>query len=128
MVEAKHSLSRTKPRDYRPMLWSLAQLYAKEEAKDRIRASGKRITDYWPRDLAVMATEILMAEPERFIGRAQDIITKEIEEDQRPLRPVARQIAQEISEGNQSSPGSQPGLFSLPRCPVGAQRSLPDWD
>jgi hypothetical protein len=41
MVEATRSLSRTKPRDYRPELYALARYYAKEAAKDRIRAQSK---------------------------------------------------------------------------------------
>ena len=83
MVEAKRSLSRTKPRDYRPQLYALAKYYAKERAKHRIRASGKRVTNYWPGDIAVMGMQLLMEEPDRFIGRARDVLAKEIEEDQR---------------------------------------------
>jgi hypothetical protein len=90
MVEAKRSLSRTKPRDYRPQLYALAKYYAKEEAKHRIRAEGKRITDYWPRDIAVMATELLMLEPDRFITRARDVIAKEVEAEQAKERLKAQ--------------------------------------
>jgi hypothetical protein len=48
------------------------------------------VTDYWPRDIAVMARELLMAEPDRFIGRARDIIAKEIEAEQAKERLKAQ--------------------------------------
>jgi hypothetical protein len=58
MVEAKRSLSRTKPRDYRPILYALARYYAREAAKDQIRARGEKISAYLPKDATVMAMQL----------------------------------------------------------------------
>ena len=41
---ANPSLSRTKPRDYRPALLSLARHYAKQEANDQIRPKGYKLS------------------------------------------------------------------------------------
>jgi hypothetical protein len=71
---ATRSLSRTKPRDYRPQLLALARYYAREEAKARIRAAGRKISHYLPKDIAVMANALLLQEPEPFITKARDLI------------------------------------------------------
>jgi hypothetical protein len=64
------------------MLYALARYYAREAAKDQIRARGERISAYLPRDVTVMAMQLLMEDPDRFFHRARDIIAKEIEEEQ----------------------------------------------
>jgi hypothetical protein len=69
MVEAKRSLSRTKPRDYTRQLYALARYYAREAAKDRIRHAGKRISDYLPREITAMAEELVEQELQ-FMARA----------------------------------------------------------
>jgi hypothetical protein len=76
-------ISRTKPRDYRPALYSLARYYAKEEAKARIRAAGRKISHYFPKDITVMANQLLLAEPEPFIARARETIAGWIAKEQR---------------------------------------------
>jgi len=71
---AAHSLSRTKPKDYRPALLSLARYYAKEEARRRIRARGEKLSHYLPKDITRMSFAILEEEPERFVARARETI------------------------------------------------------
>jgi hypothetical protein len=51
-----------------------AKCYAREEAKARIRAAGRKISHYLPKDIAVMANALLLQEPEPFITKARDVI------------------------------------------------------
>jgi hypothetical protein len=51
---ATPTISRTKPRDYRPALLALARYYAKEETKDRIRHAGRKISHYLPKEIAAV--------------------------------------------------------------------------
>ena len=41
-------IPKIKQRDYRPQLLVLARYYARKEAKDRIRAAGRKISHYVP--------------------------------------------------------------------------------
>jgi hypothetical protein len=84
MVEAKCSLSRAKPRDYRPMLRTLARLYAKQEAIERIRHAGRKITDYRAHEIMGMADDLLLAEPQPFIQKAMRVIAEEIKRKEKP--------------------------------------------
>jgi hypothetical protein len=45
------------------LLW-LARHRARDAVKEQIRAQGKRISDYYPRELAVMAEELVPQELE----------------------------------------------------------------
>ena len=45
---ASSIISRRKPKDYRPALWALTRMYAREAAKDAIRARGARVSRYLP--------------------------------------------------------------------------------
>jgi hypothetical protein len=47
-------------------------------AKDRIRARGHKLSHYLHREIMVMAMELLMAEPERFIAAAREAIVPEL--------------------------------------------------
>ena len=79
---ASSIISRRKPKDYRPALWALARMYAREAAKDAIRARGGKVCHYCAREIAVMAEQLLMAEPGPFVARARETVAKWIAEDQ----------------------------------------------
>jgi hypothetical protein len=49
---------------------ALMRYYARQEAKDQIRAGNQRVTDYDPRDISIMAKALLQSQPERFLERA----------------------------------------------------------
>jgi hypothetical protein len=80
---AARSLSRTKPKDYRPALLTLAQYYAKEEAKRRIRAQGQKLSHYFPKDITRMSMAILEEQPQRYVARARETIARWIAADQK---------------------------------------------
>jgi hypothetical protein len=63
---------------FRRQLWTLALLYAREAAKEQIKAKGEKLTGYAAKDLTRMAVELVAKEPERFIGRARDLIASEL--------------------------------------------------
>ena len=56
----------------------MAKYYAKEAAKDRVRARGHKLSQYLPKDVTRMAIELLMAEPERFITAAREAIVRDL--------------------------------------------------
>ena len=105
MAEATRSLSRTKPRDYRPALWAMARYYAREEAKDRIRARGQKVQHYMPKDITRMAMDLLMAEPEPFLARARRTLAAEIE---RKLLRTFAQNSQHLSKLESPANGGLP--------------------
>jgi hypothetical protein len=84
------------------MLYALALYYAREAAKDQIRARGEKISAYLPRDLTATAMELLMADPDRFFHQARDIIAKEIEAEQ------AKERGHTLSQSANSPPAKQP--------------------
>ena len=88
MVEAKRSLSRTKPRDYRPMLYAMARFYAKKEAIERIRHAGKKVTQYRACEIMGMADELLLAEPQPFVHKAMKVLAAEIQREQAKTKSV----------------------------------------
>ena len=80
---ASSIISRRKPKDYRPALWALTRMYAREAAKDAIRAQGHKVTHYYcAREIAVMAEQLLMDEPDPFVARAKETIAEWIVADQ----------------------------------------------
>jgi hypothetical protein len=79
---ASSIISRRKPKDYRPILLALTRYYAREAAKDAIRARGRKVSQYSAREIAVMADQLLMDEPEPFVARAKEVIAEWIAEDQ----------------------------------------------
>jgi hypothetical protein len=78
---AARTLSQRKPKDYRPARITLAQYYAKEEAKRRIRAQGQKLSHYFPKDITRMSMAILEAEPERYVTRSRETIARWIAAD-----------------------------------------------
>jgi hypothetical protein len=50
---------------------AIAKYYARQEAKQQIRAQGQRVTDYAPKDISIMARALLLAKPEHFVERAK---------------------------------------------------------
>jgi hypothetical protein len=75
MVEAKHqSYHAQKPKDYRPALLSIALYHARLEAKERIKAEGKKIAHYSPVQITALAQELLCADPQLYITKARDMI------------------------------------------------------
>jgi hypothetical protein len=108
---ASRSLSRTKPKDYRPALIALARYYAREEVKARIRRSGKKISDYYFREIAAMADRMLEEEPELVLPKARTTIAAWMIEDQRRLarRRAARVFAklQEIERSARRDAGAE---------------------
>ena len=95
---AARSLSRTKPKDYRPALLTLAQYYAKEESKRRIRAQGRKVSHYFPKDITRMSMAILEAEPERYVARARETIARWIVQDQRKAGHTLSQSVNSLPE------------------------------
>ena len=50
---------------------ALMHYYARQEAKDQIRARNQRVTDYDPKDITIMARALLLTKPEVFMERAK---------------------------------------------------------
>jgi hypothetical protein len=82
---ASSSLSRTKPRDYRPALLSLAQRYARQAAIAQIRAKGHKVCDYLPKDITRMGMALLMQEPEPFFAKVREVIAEWIANSRSPV-------------------------------------------
>jgi hypothetical protein len=68
-----------KPKDFRPQLYSLARYYAKKEAIDRIRGRGHKLSQYAAKDIAQMADQLLLSEPEPYVAKARRTLAAEIE-------------------------------------------------
>jgi hypothetical protein len=47
---------------------ALMRCHARQEVKDQLRARNQRVTDYDPRDISIMARELLQSKPEVFPG------------------------------------------------------------
>jgi hypothetical protein len=75
----KLRLHMAKPKDFRRQLLSMARYFAKEEAKDQIRAKGHKVTQYAAKEISAMADALLLSEPERFVARARKVLAAEIE-------------------------------------------------
>jgi hypothetical protein len=69
------------------MLYALARFYAKKEAIERIRASGRKVTDFAYREIMGMADDLLLAEPQPFIQKAMKVLAEKINAEQ--AKPVA---------------------------------------
>ena len=53
------------------MIYALSLFYAKNAAKAAIRAEGKRVTDYAPKDITRMASALLAENPSQFVAKAK---------------------------------------------------------
>ena len=95
---AARTLSQRKPKDYRPALLTLARMYAKEEAKRRIRAEGRKLSHYFPKDITRMSMAILEAEPERYVAQARETIARWIAQDQRKAGHTLSQSVNSLPE------------------------------
>ena len=103
---ASSIISRRKPKDYRPAQWALTRIYAREAAKDAIRARGGKVSHYSPRDIAVMADQLLMAEPEPFVARARETVAEWIAADQAKARTV-HTLSQSVDTSSATAKVSQ---------------------
>jgi hypothetical protein len=90
----KLRLHMAKPKDFRPQLLSMSRYFAKEEAKDQIRAKGHKVTQYAARDISALADQLLLSEPERFVAQARRTLAAEIE---RKLLRTFAQNSQHLS-------------------------------
>ena len=81
MHEANHMVEAIQP--YHKVLRTIDALmhyYARQEAKDQIRARNQRVTDYDPRDISIMTKALLQSQPERFLERAKaSAVVREVE-------------------------------------------------
>ena len=110
---ASSIISRRKPKDYRPALWALTRMYAREAAKDAIRARGGKVSHYSAREIAVMADQLLMAEPGPFVARAKEVIAEWIAADQAKAasRKTVHILRQSVDSG--ADKGAQDKEFTL---------------
>jgi hypothetical protein len=59
---------------------ALMRYYAIQEAKEQIRARNQRVTDFEPKDISIMARELLHTKPEVFLERAKaSSVVRELE-------------------------------------------------
>jgi hypothetical protein len=59
---------------------ALMRVYAVQEVKDQIRGRNRKVTDYDPREIGIMARELLYSKPDHFVERAKaSAVVKEVE-------------------------------------------------
>jgi hypothetical protein len=57
----------------------IAEMYARQEAKEQIRHRGQKVSDYLPKEINIMGHLLLVADPQRFVDRAKaSAVIKEI--------------------------------------------------
>jgi len=60
----------------------LTEYYAREEAKHQIRARGEKVSNYLPKEIAIMAHLLLVTRPQEFVDRAKaSAIVKKVQAD-----------------------------------------------
>jgi hypothetical protein len=89
---------------------AIMRCYALQQAKEQIRARGQRVTDYDPRDISIMARELLHSKPEVFLERAKvSAVVKEVE------AKIAAQAARKLARKSQHLSNAQSrALQALP--------------